>query len=635
MAGGGASSAAAADPAADADAIADATADRLGWASALQKAGEFLARAKAHFEAEIPGLEVQSVRVAAQESMCETFARLFGGEQAADEPLRFALASNSPVAAMAAALERLAKRHGVPMLSLGCVVDGYPCFRQLLGHVPAVIEATQDVSCSFEALERGEGDNAEAVEEVDCDLKEDPLMRDTYYSATPPGALLHDCAEVVVEIARRTGGRGNFRFGLAAGCDGDGERHSGFRRAGRDGWSQENRPTPFFPVAGGGTIDGRDSSERGATFAIGCESDTLLRAACVRVCAAAADAGSGEDDADDDENDGVAKAARNGRITAALTLALTDELHDAMTPLLRAAVDLQDSEGTVASKHGGRAKAKWAFLGLDSSLAPGLDTPSLTGSFELLLPLVQQRFNGGGGGRGLAALPPPRFGDHGTLALCSAVTRALQSHFWGDLVDEEGEYDEEKYEEPSCTTGYCGIMLAVLEDRGLARLAAEGRLKIPQLLSWSAVCGTGLDTVPVPGPRWRVAGGSSSAGVKKEEVGGGDRQVKSEAAGGSGAVKSEAAGGDGGRGSNKRVKREAGDNDDADADDAEVRDKDYDADLAARIAGVMYDVCAMALRLRKPLAVRLLPLPGLVAGDETRRALGGHPHLLDSRVMDL
>jgi uncharacterized protein (UPF0210 family) len=39
----------------------------------------------------------------------------------------------------------------------------------------------------------------------------------------------------------------------------------------------------------------------------------------------------------------------------------------------------------------------------------------------------------------------------------------------------------------------------VLEDAILAQRAAEGTLTIKDLLLYSAVCGTGLDTVPLPG----------------------------------------------------------------------------------------------------------------------------------------
>jgi uncharacterized protein (UPF0210 family) len=47
--------------------------------------------------------------------------------------------------------------------------------------------------------------------------------------------------------------------------------------------------------------------------------------------------------------------------------------------------------------------------------------------------------------------------------------------------------------------GFCGLMLPVLEDSTLARRAAEGCYQVTDLLQWSAVCGTGLDTVPLPG----------------------------------------------------------------------------------------------------------------------------------------
>lgn len=48
-------------------------------------------------------------------------------------------------------------------------------------------------------------------------------------------------------------------------------------------------------------------------------------------------------------------------------------------------------------------------------------------------------------------------------------------------------------------TGFCGLMLPVLEDSILAQRAAEGQVSIADLLICSAVCGTGLDTIPLPG----------------------------------------------------------------------------------------------------------------------------------------
>ena len=47
--------------------------------------------------------------------------------------------------------------------------------------------------------------------------------------------------------------------------------------------------------------------------------------------------------------------------------------------------------------------------------------------------------------------------------------------------------------------GYNGLMLPVLEDSLLAERAASGQLSIQDLLLFSTVCGTGLDTVPLPG----------------------------------------------------------------------------------------------------------------------------------------
>jgi uncharacterized protein (UPF0210 family) len=48
-------------------------------------------------------------------------------------------------------------------------------------------------------------------------------------------------------------------------------------------------------------------------------------------------------------------------------------------------------------------------------------------------------------------------------------------------------------------TGFSGLMLPVLEDERLARRAAEGRLSVQLLLTYSAISGTGLDVIPLPG----------------------------------------------------------------------------------------------------------------------------------------
>lgn len=79
-------------------------------------------------------------------------------------------------------------------------------------------------------------------------------------------------------------------------------------------------------------------------------------------------------------------------------------------------------------------------------------------------------------------------GEPGSLAAVALVTGVLRSL-------------------PVQRCGYCGVMLPLLEDPLLVRRAAEGRLTLKDLLLYAAVCGCGLDTVPLPGdtPPQRLA----------------------------------------------------------------------------------------------------------------------------------
>ena len=72
------------------------------------------------------------------------------------------------------------------------------------------------------------------------------------------------------------------------------------------------------------------------------------------------------------------------------------------------------------------------------------------------------------------------FGTPGTVAVSAALTSALKQTGL-----------------PTC--GYCGLMLPVLEDALLGRRWQEGLVNAHQLLLYSSICGTGLDTVPLPG----------------------------------------------------------------------------------------------------------------------------------------
>jgi len=125
-------------------------------------------------------------------------------------------------------------------------------------------------------------------------------------------------------------------------------------------------------------------------------------------------------------------------------------------------------------------------------------------------------------GAAIEAVGVDRFGAPGTLYVAALITRAIRRTRLR-------------------RTGFSGLMLPVLEDSVLAQRTAERPAGLSELLLYSAVCGTGLDTVPLPG----------------------------------------------------------------DVSEAEL-------------AGVFLDVAALSVALDgKPLTVRLMPVPGAVAGSTT------------------
>jgi uncharacterized protein len=105
------------------------------------------------------------------------------------------------------------------------------------------------------------------------------------------------------------------------------------------------------------------------------------------------------------------------------------------------------------------AGSGWAYGGIDLSPAP-LNDVSIGSAIE-----------------NFVGAP---FGSSGTLSAAALITRALKAI-------------------PVKQAGYSGLMLPVLEDTVIAQRWSEGRLSIDSLLSYSAVCGTGLDTIPLPG----------------------------------------------------------------------------------------------------------------------------------------
>jgi uncharacterized protein (UPF0210 family) len=139
-------------------------------------------------------------------------------------------------------------------------------------------------------------------------------------------------------------------------------------------------------------------------------------------------------------------------------------------------------------------------------------------------------------GNAVETMGIPKIGQQGSLAAAAILTEAV------DRADFPH-------------TGFSGFMQPVLEDAVLAKRAAEGILTIKDALLYSAVCGTGLDTIPLPGDT-----------------------------------------------------------------------------TSEQLVPLLLDLCALALRLDKPLTARLLPIPGKKAGDETNFDFG---FFANSKVMRL
>jgi uncharacterized protein len=124
-------------------------------------------------------------------------------------------------------------------------------------------------------------------------------------------------------------------------------------------------------------------------------------------------------------------------------------------------------------------------------------------------------------GNAVEKMGVPKIGLHGSLAAAAILTEAIDRAAF-------------------LHTGFSGFMQPILEDSVLARRAAAGTLTIKDVLLYSAVCGTGLDTIPLPGDT-----------------------------------------------------------------------------TAEQLIPLLLDLCALALRLDKPLTARLMPVPNKKAGDET------------------
>lgn len=103
----------------------------------------------------------------------------------------------------------------------------------------------------------------------------------------------------------------------------------------------------------------------------------------------------------------------------------------------------------------------FVFRGIDSSAAPSKNCSSMCAVYE--------------------ELGVEYFGASGSVEASSLLTKVFKSLKNIDLV------------------GFSGLMLAVTEDEGLADGTIKNQYDLRSLLTNSAVCGIGLDTVPIPG----------------------------------------------------------------------------------------------------------------------------------------
>jgi uncharacterized protein (UPF0210 family) len=105
------------------------------------------------------------------------------------------------------------------------------------------------------------------------------------------------------------------------------------------------------------------------------------------------------------------------------------------------------------------ASSGWTFMGVDP-------TPAPLGDVSI--------------GAAIETYTGARFGSSGTMTAALIITTAVKAV-------------------PVKQIGYAGLMVPVMEDKRLAQRWAEDAYNTDALLAYSAVCGTGLDTVPYPG----------------------------------------------------------------------------------------------------------------------------------------
>jgi uncharacterized protein (UPF0210 family) len=154
--------------------------------------------------------------------------------------------------------------------------------------------------------------------------------------------------------------------------------------------------------------------------------------------------------------------------------------HDAETAAAALASALgKDARAIEAVARQIEQSSGWTYMGIDLSTAPLKDVSI---------------------GRAIENFLGTKIGASGTVTAAATITAALK------LI-------------PVRHAGYSGLMLPILEDSVLAERWSQGALDIDSLLAYSAVCGTGLDVVPLPGDITaerlaRIIGDMASLAVK-------------------------------------------------------------------------------------------------------------------------
>ncbi|HLE28794.1 MAG TPA: DUF711 family protein [Anaerolineales bacterium] len=161
-------------------------------------------------------------------------------------------------------------------------------------------------------------------------------------------------------------------------------------------------------------------------------------------------------------HDGHAPIVSVGVEAADLAVSAFDQaasLAEARTTLIHHVETEAQKISQIAKRIGGVRGLQ--FGGIDFSLAPYPETSRSIGT-------------------ALERLSGSKVGEHGTLAAAAFIADALGRTRFKNV-------------------GFSGLFLPVFEDAVLAARAAEGVLTTNDLLLYSSVCGTGLDTVPLPG----------------------------------------------------------------------------------------------------------------------------------------